>query len=99
MLINIETNYNIGNEVYIIHNTSKYNDFYCTETEWQVVYHDSDFHNVRTLPFKIEKIVVNQYLTKTKLLYEIDGYLYTEDDMFVNLEDAKKECKIRNMEY
>lgn len=27
MLINVETNYNINDEVYIIHNTNKYNDF------------------------------------------------------------------------
>lgn len=96
MLINVETNYNINDEVYIIHNTSKYNDFYCTETEWQVVYHDSDFYKIRISPFKIERIVVNQSLMKTKLLYEIDGYLYTKEDIFINLEDAKEECKIRN---
>lgn len=99
MLINIKTKYNIGDEVYIIHKTSMHNDWYCIETEWQVVYHDSDFYKFRTSPFKIERIVINQYLTKTRLLYEIDGYLYTEEDMFTNLEDAKKECKIRNMEY
>jgi hypothetical protein len=33
MLINIKTKYNVEDEVYIIHNTDKYNDWYCTETE------------------------------------------------------------------
>lgn len=96
MLINIQTKYNIDDEIYVITEIPKHNDWYCTEIIWTV--ETNDFDRRKFNSFKIETIFVKQHKDYIEILYKVNGCLYSEDKLFINLEDAKLECKNRNKE-
>jgi len=96
MNINIETKYSVGDKVFVIAETSKYNDWYRNETKWVVVEDTSQIAwNPPLIPLEIEKIVITQYSRSYKLFYKVQDYLYSEKDMFDILDDAQIECKKR----
>jgi hypothetical protein len=94
MVINIETSYNINDLVYVIYKDSLNNDFFCNELVWRVMTDKSWKENL--VPFKIDNIIITQKLNNAKVEYEIDDYIYTEKELFRNLEAAQKECEVRN---
>lgn len=92
--INIETDYNIGDMVYIITEIPKYNNLYRNETIWIV--EATDFERRKPTPFEIIKRVINQNGRSIKVFYKIYDSLYAESEIFKDLDSALEECKKRN---
>lgn len=92
--VSIETDYNIGDEVFIITEIPKYNNMYRDETIWTV--ETDDFDRRKHSPFKIKKRVIEEFEDNIEVFYKIYNYLYKETEIFKDLESAIAECKKRN---
>ena len=92
--ISIETDYNIGDKVYVISEVPKFNNLYKDEIKWIVETDDLDGRKYE--PFKIKGRIIEQYEEKPKVFYNIHHGLHTETSIFKDLDSALEECKRRN---
>ena len=90
--VNIETDYNINDSVYVITEIAEYRG--SNKTIWALETDDMDRRKFS--PFKIESRVIKQYKNRLKILYEIYNYLYKETEIFKDMDSALVECKKRN---
>lgn len=96
MNIQIDTKYNIGDEVYIIQLMDKYNDYYSNEQIFRI----RGFFDNKDPKYIIKEIsVTKNYSIHNLIEYQIDKIIYHENDIFKTLDAAKEECERRNKEY
>ncbi len=96
MVVNIEikTNYNIGEMVYVISEVPVYNNSYSDKTKWIIKTRDWD--NRKITSFEIAERIITQRKDGIHILYRINNSLYKESDIFKNVNLALEECNRRN---
>ena len=96
--LNIDTKYNIGDEVYCIEYCYKYNDYYNNEMEWKVVTESDDRTPLLTSISEIQLISTQiRGGSYYNINYKVsDSGYYPEGTVFSSLDDAKAECERRN---
>lgn len=90
--IEIETDYNINDSVYVITQIPEYRG--SNESVWALETDDMDRRKFNS--FEIKGRVIKQYGKRIKVLYDIYNYLYEEAEIFKDMDSALAECKKRN---
>jgi len=94
MNITVETNFNIGDEVFPIAEEIEHNDWYSTGTCWRVK--TEDIYSENKEPLRIRTIKLDIWDDCIEVKYNIDFSIYKERDIFKTYEEAQEECKRLN---
>lgn len=86
----VKTKYNIGDKVFIVSREFKYGDSYIPDITWRVKGNDN-------YTLEISKVLIRGTDDKSEINYVIDCSQRIEDDVFIDIEKAQKECVRRNI--
>lgn len=89
-----DLSFTIGQEVYVIENGAVYNNLYRDDTSWMV--RTKDWDKRKNNKYTIDEINIKLSKHGHSVEYKIDGSVYTQKDIFFELDDALMTCARRN---
>jgi len=93
MKIIVESKYNIGDEVFILVEEDRYNDYYSNEQIWRLKGNSDDYDETKLV---ISEVVVKEHRSSSTIMYSTGYAYYSENDIFTDLKDAEEEKDRRN---